>query len=359
MYINEIFMEQNDTVLLYRGDSSKIAQFSTDASTTLVSFLLYGNGIYLTDNPEIAIDYSLKSNKSFGEDQDVFPTREIYISELDLYKAYLKHDIEKNTTWLDEFNTLKTQYQNNVTMIFNNDPNLSFDERKSIKDKEKTNFINKTKPLFAKYLEKAKTKFNQSNLETFKKTTGEWVIIKPSHVSVVSHFSIPKSYLDNTFPADSPMNNKEMNFIYNAIDSVYKGNGDFRDKDNNLVSFRDWVSLYRNEGVHRAYSDDKYNPDVIGGEGLNPTLGNVINDTFIGKHRFDEIKKIMLDYGYVGINYQGGVRQGSIVRGGGGVLHTSYVLWDDDYVNSKKIISEFPPFKKVDNSKLKQIDDLE
>ena len=84
MRINEL---TDNTITLYRGDSSIIQQFSVDASDDMA---LFGIGIYLTDNKTIAADYTLKSSqhvlfKGLNRD-DVCLSKEELIS-LNCYSA--------------------------------------------------------------------------------------------------------------------------------------------------------------------------------------------------------------------------------------------------------------------------------
>jgi hypothetical protein len=53
-------------------------------------------------------------------------------------------------------------------------------------------------------------------------------------------------------------------------------------------------------------------------------------------------------HGYNGIEYDGGTRLGSNVRGGGGIRHQSFVFWDDDFINSCRVENQKAAYPKID-----------
>ena len=68
-FIDIVEANEGDTVTLYRGDNTKIDKF--DMSKTDPEALL-GVGIYLTDDPSVAADYTIKER---GDDSIVFRSK--------------------------------------------------------------------------------------------------------------------------------------------------------------------------------------------------------------------------------------------------------------------------------------------
>jgi hypothetical protein len=116
---------------------------------------------------------------------------------------------------------------------------------------------------------------------------------------------------------------------------VPNGRTDLRDKNNEFVaSFDEWVEVFRREGTRYAWNDI-----MVGGNGENPSLDQFWNGThggygLLSRHeKMDEFIAHLRANGYNGIEYDGGTRLGANIRGGGGIRHQSFVLWDEDIKN--------------------------
>jgi hypothetical protein len=83
----------------------------------------------------------------------------------------------------------------------------------------------------------------------------------------------------------------------------------------------------------------------------NPSLDMFWNGSHAGftlmHNNIDDFIKIAQSHGFVGIQYHGGIKFGDKLRGGGGVKHTSYCFWDDDYINSCRVDTSSPEYKSI------------
>ena len=108
------------------------------------------------------------------------------------------------------------------------------------------------------------------------------------------------------------------------------------------MSFDRWVQAYKTSGILYAWaSKDEGRDPVVSGHGENPDLDVISNGTHFGHHWFysnyQQFAEAMQALGYVGLEYDGGKRMGSHVRGGGGIRHRAFVLWNDDDVNNFRV----------------------
>jgi hypothetical protein len=166
----------------------------------------------------------------------------------------------------------------------------------------------------------------------------------------VSRFDIPDEYLARTIHGDEPLSDTEVKIIGAFVEKMSPhGYSDFRDTDGITVqsddgthNFWKWVEVFKKSGSDYAWRDGK--DRFMGGKGENPSLDQVWNGQHGGYAIFykggDQFIDFMKENGFTGIQYHGGVRIGDSVRGGGGIRHTSYVIWDSDYVTKCRVDQE-------------------
>jgi hypothetical protein len=216
----------------------------------------------------------------------------------------------------DAYNTMSKQFQNDFQDIIHSE--------------------------FKKYVDRAKKMYRERKpkLRVFRNTMGLWQVVGADHTGFVSAFKIPINYLNRTIHGDRPLTGRALETVYNFI-KRYTGDGkaDFRDRNNEFMTFDNWLADFPTKGSEYAWRDGA--DRMIGGRGVNPTLDEVLNGQHGGYSIFYQHKDTFMEMcqaaGYTGIEYDGGVRVGGNVRGGGGIRHCSYVFWDDDYINTCRI----------------------
>lgn len=308
-------------LLLYRGDSSKIDSFDINKTDPMA---LFGKGIYLTDNKTIADDYTMKAGKNI-----------IFISEKarsikELIKEYLYNIMENDLNYHTKANKIHDEARDNLWDDIKN--NSSEEMRNKLKSDQKKLY----QSLFKKAKEIFSTRMNDFRIK--KDTTGKFYIVDKNRTSQITTFDIPEEYLSRTINSDIPLTDQEINIIGKFIIQIFGDRIlDFRNLDGKMISYKEYIDNFKKYGARYAWEGI-----TIGGKGKNPTLDELWNGTHAGYHIFkgehqDQFIKFMQNYGYVGIEYQGGKRLGSHVRGGGGELHRAFVLWDSSYINKWKI----------------------
>lgn len=301
------------TITLYRGDAAKVDKFETEQTTS--GFNLFGKGIYLTDNPIIAKDYTLKGSEGVVYTDENATTSKEFIS------SYLHHLME-NELGFKEFE--KEFYRTN----------WSWDAS----EEEKKEYKRKINAEYQSYMKKAKDLYRKRipDLKIVKDTMGEFSLIKKGGEGYVTAFDVPVEYLKNVIDAEAPMTNDALEvfktILPNGPDSKY----DLRNKENvGGFTFNEWVEIFKKEGTRYAWRDD-----IVGGKGMNPSFDEIRNGTHMGGSLFHdkEFEERFIQHlqnaGFVGLKYQGGIRVGAYTRGGGGIKHTAYILWDSNMLNT-------------------------
>jgi hypothetical protein len=350
MRYSDIFVENAENyTYLYRGDSTMIPYFNikkTDANA------LFGVGIYLTDNPEIAKDYTIKGSNEivFQADGD-----QSFDSPKKLIQEYLVK-LANASGFQEEAKELKQFYEakiHNKHGYYDDEGKYQATPKNELekfrKEMENEWNIARTK-LVRKYVEMAKKIFkqNKQHLKITKLTTGEYVFVNTNRKAVISKFKVPNLYIAKTLHGDRPLDNRMIQVVKNIFARNFNGFSndkkiDLRttkseNSENYFNTFDDYIKDYKTHGSRYAWTDK-----IFGGKGENPSLDVFMNGTHSGYHVFknNDQENIIKDFeaaGYVGIEYDGGVKlAGNGSRGGGNNLHRAFVFWDEEKINSFRV----------------------
>jgi hypothetical protein len=323
--------------ILYRGDSSMIDKF--DISKT-EDRALFNRAIYLTDDPVIAADYTLKGgnggNVIFapGEDPDSGAAR----TPKDLVAEYLKHIIYEELKYRDRLTGLRDEL---LAKISNGEIE---------RDAANVEFENGRKKLLQDTMKEAKALYKEraKTMTMVKTTLGDYRFVAKDREGYLTTFDVPDDYIARCIDAEAPL----PDHVIAAIDKLWrdeKGKDapkDLRHWDENddeigARTFDQYLHGYKTLGSRYAWQNQN-----VGGTGENPTLDVLMNGTHHGISWFNregnmaKFIKAMNKSGYVGIAYQGGLRLGGHNRGGGGHLHRAYAFWDADAINHFRVGAE-------------------
>jgi len=328
MKIFELKSEQS--LKLYRGDSSNIEKFDIDMTDDMG---LFGIGMYLTDDPTVAKDYTLKQS------EHVIYTNEHAENPRDLVISYLDDLISKELGWEKEKQDVREEWQRKVwAMKTDGIPDDTIHKL----------YKNDLQKRLQKHMKRAKVIYRQrrTTMRIVKKTTGEYAFVKNNRSGYIMSFEIPLSYINRTIHTERPLSDQLISFLGEFIrNHGFSGKIDMRDLDGKFLTFDEYIENFKSNGSYFAWSDNR----IVGGKGENPSYDVITNGThfgitFFGRREIqkDLIEKLM-EIGYVGLEYQGGVRvTGTGARGGGaiGQLHRVFVLWDTDAVYDFKTSTE-------------------
>lgn len=346
--------------ILYRGDASRVDRFLLDKTE---NGALFGVGIYLTDSPEVAADYTFTKGSQHvvfrGLDRDNPPT-----TVRDLIMQYLRTLIDADG-WPEKRKEIWDFYGRKVQQYPDHLPrdeatmraywHRENDERKLYTDKLQAEATAALKKEYAKFVTRAKKRLRaeRDSLRVVRSTMGTFTLVKNERAGAVSRFDIPDDYLARTLHAERPMPDDVLDILRRiAHERVGDSVVDMRDRDyEKMLNFDDWVENFRQHGT--LYSWEYHQ---IGGKGENPSFDEIRNGTnyfSILFHDRDVQLRFIADMqalGYVGLEYEGGRRIGqNNPRGGGGLRHRAYVLWDEDTVNSFRIDDhDLPPDDEID-----------
>jgi len=323
--------------LLYRGDATRIDQFDVAKTSDRG---LFGPGIYLTNDPEIAADYAIKQ----GDEHVLFSDPEAK-TQRDLMAGYIRTLIDQVIDWPTKEKELKQDWA--MESLKGHKRGADVNGMGDHQWRSLRWFLaehHKTLAL-ANYAA-AQTKLKQMlpNLKIARNTQGELSIITRSHNATIAGFDVPESYLSRALHAERPMPDKVLQLVRKLWFAEMGPTGhDLRDGDENGVDFDAYVKNYKTRGTRYAWSDK-----TIGGKGQNPTLDELRNGTHGGYHVFDKagrhdrFVKAMEALGYVGLTYDGGLRAGGYTRGGGGHLHQAYVFWNATELAAFRVADQSP-----------------
>ena len=333
MLLRHLF-EDTSITTLYRGDSSNIDSF--DRNHNRRSFgLLFGHGIYLTDNEQVANEYTLAGAYSRDDTGNILFLNERESRE-DAIRDYIAYVMTKRLGREEKYEACKQLYITASYAAIASLDRFSDEYRVAREDANKA-FKEDWKKQFIVLVKQAKALIKKE-LPTLKlvKVGRGWQIVRNNHTGILSKFEFPTSYLDQCLHGDTPLPNKALKALSEFFYSVLGDKeADFRDFEGNWYQFDKWIEIFKTDGSRYAWSERK-----IGGKGVNPSLDEIMNGTHCGtsflqdRDRWEAIIAKLESSGYVGIMFGGGVSTTGFLRGGGATAHTSYVLWDSDYVNS-------------------------
>ncbi len=348
-------LEAAGTVTLYRGDSTEIERFQLEKTD---DGALFGIGIYLTNDAEVAKDYTVKAS---GDDV-IFPPREMrreggFTDLKELTAAFIRH-LVNDGEYGPQLASLKDKWQTkyyemNGKIDWSGDHQKAQQERERIQQELNDGFKAERSKMIRDAVAKAKKDFVgiRRAMRVATLTTGEIVFTKPKRSARLSSFEVPISYIDKCLNVEEPISDELLPIMKDAFTRVHKDNDpeglwDLRtynpetDGEGGGQSFDQFIANYRQHGARYAWSEN-----WMGGDGKNPSLNFLWNGTHSGYHAFQhgrvkqealiaDLKKV----GFVGLAYDGGVRTtGSGAHGGGGHRHNAYVFWNEDDVASFRV----------------------
>jgi hypothetical protein len=355
-----LITESQQTVTLYRGDASEIERFTMDKAD---SEALFGRGIYLTDSPEVAADYTLKGNGGdivfqSGAYNSSFQSKEQLIQAY-LEKICMELGYEEEAKRLKEqWHQIALERQNKAVIpdglywdgMSSEEQNKAHVVYREIRNKPaleaRAEYEVERRALSQKFVAKAKKVYREriKDMRIIRQSTGAWVFVKSERGGTISTFEVPRAYCEMTLDTEAPLADDVLPILrdafYAAYDKIPYGTGrmdlrvwDAKGDEKFPLSFDDYVEGYKTMGSRYAWADHN-----IGGKGKNPTVDELLNGTHAGYHVLKNAQdKLIADLkgkGYVGFRYQGGVRVGGTGnRGGGGVLHNAYSFWDEKVIN--------------------------
>lgn len=363
-------VESAETVTLYRGDPTEIERFET-AQTDYGALL--GIGIYLTDSPDVAADYTAAKNANGTGDiayrklsrDDDRPA----MNPKELIQAYLRK-LAQDMGLPDAVAEAKSKWQQK----YYESPRIEDpDERQAFQDGLNKGFQAERSKIIRDYVNRAKREFQRQrpNLRMVKLTTGEHMFVHPARKGQVVRFEVPKSYVERTLHADRPLpdnvipairrafarvahdGREDTQFDLRTLNPKNRGattdDGRYYGDEHGPNSVDEYIAAYKKHGARYAWTEK-----LIGGKGENPSLDDIWNGThsgfsvFYDRARQEAFIKDLQELGYTGFAYDGGIRlAGTANRGGGGILHNAYVFWDDAAINSFRVGSHKPSDEEV------------
>jgi hypothetical protein len=283
-------LNAGDSMILYRGDSTKIDKFQTEMTST---FGLFGHGIYLTNDKRVAKDYMTKGS---GNANDVIfkmgnaKTKQEVLDRF-LYSKAKMWDINTN-------DVTKDWYISSVPFADGGEwGNLTNPERRAEKDKRIQMVKQKWDTVWSKEYE-IRIKLDRTG-----------VIQKKALLSTnLSKFEVPLSYINKTIKADDKINDNVLDDILYTLRKHGDGN-----------TARDIEFFIKN-------SDDDYIT-------FRTIFTSITGDSPLKDDRDVQLFLIqsLQESGYVGIEYVGGITLG------GGAKHRAFVFWDSNEVNKFRI----------------------
>jgi hypothetical protein len=311
--------------LLYRGDSKKIDRFDGEHSSL---GQLFGSGIYLTDQPLIANQYSVTRTYNYDDEKSsngVF--RAPRESREEAIRDYIGYIMDTELNRAQRLDDMKQDYLNRM---YADEPS----KRNAYNNEYKAS-VN----ILMKELATQARKLIKQRIPTLRlvQSAGGWQILRNNFRGTVTTFDIPDSYIAKCLDGDVPLRDRDIKILSKFMNNWFKGSKAFRknvgDYDDEMVTFDEWVNEYRTNGVIYAWQGRR-----VGRTGSNPSWDVVFNGTHSGLSLSNSKPELLIrlaqSMGYVGIAFSGGINTNGYVRGGGNSQHRSYVFWDSEYINN-------------------------
>lgn len=264
---------------LYRGDETKIDEFKFNKTD---KHCLFGQGVYLTDNKQVAESYRIKGSRVY--DNEILLSFMRFPSDSHVRKEpVLKEAFDKFVEfhWKERFNysmkTTSKEYQRLVD-------ELSDVWYYALKDGTIT--VDKT------YNYGIRVKIDSVTIR---------VIWKRLQIGYLSVFQFDNDYLLRNI-----INLDAGNFDTEFLKLVYEHK----------------ISIF---------SDDKFIQVPSVDEFINRHRHSRICGGMYTKKAWAKLRNILKPYGIIGFQYDGGIRIGGSRR------HRAFVIWDEDYVNNHKV----------------------
>lgn len=277
-------MSEN-TICLYRGDSSKIEEFDVKRTD---KYCLVGPGIYLTDNKDIAESYRTKG-LSYQKRISGFVRP---------HKVLLGSSIEKNTR-IDRSLAYKEAYDN-FWMEIQEERRFVYGSRYIEEKRNSKKYKEEIKNLYKEYIAEGVVHsiygyFGGKRQISVIYNRPLQNIRTNDYIGYITCFEFDKNTLESSIIPN------DLYYRYN----VWRGHP-------NESVVRELLSEYKNCTTYNLIM--KYSPSLDEAVGLSYTT----------------IKNVLQPYGIRGIEYHGGYVTG-------GVHHRAFCIWDDEYVNKHRV----------------------
>lgn len=278
--------------ILYRGDSQKIENFrfnKTDKSC------LVGQGIYLTDNPDVADSYRLKNipqrrrdwNLSYTDYMaEIVLTNQVYADKPTALKEALLTYAESR--WREEFKTIcrKYNWQDKTTTV---DPKFQ-------------NYLEKEcRSSFNALIEEGKISIKVNSTMSGRQFLIVWkrgAKVKPSQTGRVTVFEFPEKYLTNNV--------------------IRLGFPHYRDHPDPLL-------------LELAY-EQKFDAKALEFDSFEPyRYYRYIQGFSYADLDYRKLRLALEPFGIIGIEYPGGHHTRSDKK------HRAFCIWDEVFVNQHKV----------------------
>lgn len=279
----------SQTVTLFRGDSTTIDQF--DISKTDM-YALFGRGIYLTDNKRIAGDY-----KSKGSGGDVLFRMRGAKSKKEVIQRYAERlartiDADGNDHSSD------ARYWGGNAVPYSDGGDYSVitnDLRQNERAQRLQHALTHIKALMKTY-------------EVRVKLDGEAVIQKKQGAANIAAFAVPAQMVASTIHADAEIDSD----VLSVITYHLKHAGD-------RTTAEDIEQFVREEERENGQTPS-----------FRTVFTGITRESPVHDNQ-EEIISDLIEMGYTGIHYLGGLSMG------GGIKHNAYVFWDANAINACRI----------------------
>jgi hypothetical protein len=314
-------------IVAYRGDSSPISRFEI---AKMRHDGLFGHGIYLTINPTVAEDYAFASHSSYKR---VFRD---CADERDAIRAYMKSLIVNECGYQSKVSELRSRISDRVYDLKeqgDTDFDIHHDNLRKEYDKALAALAIETMA-DAKRLLAERRETDRFHADTL----GNYRLLADDAKAFVTSFSLPTAFTELMLDADVPLTDQALKAVGDTFKAI--GYHSFRHEQSFMNTWEEWVDLVRSKPMGYAWRDNH----EFGGAGINPSLDEIRNGTYFGISAFHELEaqKTLSDkleeIGYRGITFQGGTPgSGELPRGGGGVPHRVFVVWNEDYLHTRRL----------------------
>lgn len=333
----------SNSVILYRGDSSEIEKFD---SNKFDNKAIYGLGLYLTDNKNIAYSYTLKGG-NIGVDAELYieldneeDAKEYYIiskllnevnstnyDEKELYDLYITlSSYEKwNKGAFERYKSGDKYFFLDKDKVKNTDENTLYNYYSDWIERETKNIERRIKEYndaikkFKVFYDKANSYFDKISVDiSFVKGNDVWTVVsKSKNTGKVSEFSIKSDSISKCYNASY--------IISKEVESVLKKFVNRYNKQNNVIKHIGTNDIIKN---HFTYKYIKSN--ATHNNNYPFTLSNFFyenrnfryKDTIVEKETWQFFIIEMQKLGYKGIVYDGGEHLRT------GISHNAYVIWN-------------------------------
>lgn len=285
----------SDNIVLYRGDSTKIKEFSLKKAN---KFCLLGKGIYLTNKPSVAQTYRMKGSSLWHLNTTVEAKDKPQAIKMILWTFYLCRFYQKDEKLVDLFKRIikDPKATARVSRIEDLKPEILQELEKSIYRQLEDGSITMTRG----------SKVNGKQSFTFQEDS--------SSIGWTTKFVFPEPY-----------------FTRNCVnfDAVQLDEGFLQILEDQRF-WKDTRMEYLKDG-----SVNEWDPYLKFQNQRRPAYGTTESNRRLrlDSHgiRFDRLIPVLVSYGIHGFEYSGGARMG------GYGYHRAFSIFDEQYVNDHRV----------------------